>query len=101
MLPPRIPLGQISGNRRVNTELTPAVRNRIIGAHLAGASNINIIRVLKLQNVDPSTISKTITNAPTRSVNQLSQKRSGRPSILSQRALRSLQRSIKIPFQHI
>jgi IS30 family transposase len=93
MTPPqRTPLGQISGNGKINSELTTAERNQILGAALCGVKQAEIARRL---DYHPATIAYTIKKASTRPPTQASVPRSGRPKSLSDRDARSLIRSVR------
>ena len=93
MAPPhRTPLRQISGNGKINSELTPAERNQIIGAALCGVKKSDIATHLDYHR---NTVLYTLKKATERPPFQASITRSGRPKVLSAREKRSLIRTVK------
>jgi hypothetical protein len=80
-MPPRRPLGEINGNRRINYELIPNQRAEIVGAAKCGVRIANIGRIL---NFAPSTVRYTYELSEQRDIN-VSISRAGRPFIISVR----------------
>ncbi|KAL2037000.1 hypothetical protein N7G274_010285 [Stereocaulon virgatum] len=82
----RRPLGPISGNRPRGPELTPCKRGIVNGAVQFGATPKYIA---EQERVPESTVKWTISRAPHRH-NGISKPRSGRPTIVNDRARRHI-----------
>jgi hypothetical protein len=80
-MPPRRPLGEINGNRRINYKLTPNQRAEIVRAAKYGVRIADISRIL---NFAPLTVRYTYELSEHRDTN-VSISRAGRPSIISVR----------------
>jgi hypothetical protein len=80
-MPPRRPLGEINGNRRINHKLTPNQRAEIVGAAKYGVRIADIGRILKFA---PSTVRYTYELSEQRDTN-VSISRAGRPSTIPAR----------------
>jgi transposase len=88
----RTALAPISGNRRRGPELSPYQRGIICGAVLSGSTTAELTRAF---NIPESTIRSTIQSTTTRRDGR-SKPRSGRPSIITPRAERTLLRMIRL-----
>ena len=91
MATPRRPLGEIDGNRRYGSELTPYLRGKIEGAYEGEATPTDISDRYVLP---VSTITTTISRASTK-VDGESQPRCGRPKVISEREERLILRLIR------
>jgi hypothetical protein len=86
IMPPRRPLGEINGNRRINYKLTPNQRAEIVGAAKCGVRIADISRIL---NFAPLTVRYTYELSEQRDTN-VSISRAGRPSTISARIKRTV-----------
>jgi hypothetical protein len=78
-MPPRRPLGEINGNRRINYKLIPNQRAEIVGA---AKYEVRIADISRILNFAPSTVRYTYELSEQRDIN-VSISRTGRPSIIS------------------
>jgi hypothetical protein len=81
IMPPRRPLGEINGNRRINHKLTPNQRAEIVGA---AKCRVRIADIGRILNFAPLTVRYTYELSEQRDTN-VSISRTGRPSIISAR----------------
>jgi len=90
-MPPRTPLGPISGNRRRGKELTSYERGQIVAHHDSGRTYKQVTRII---DISPNTIAKTIQKVSIRH-HSISQPRSSRPSKTSPRDRRRVLYTVK------
>jgi hypothetical protein len=88
----RVPLLEITSNRRAGSELSPHIRSTIVGMKIGGQNGSQIARTL---NLPQSTVYKTIDLALQRDANQ-SQSRSGAPAKYTIRDERRLLRFVRL-----
>jgi transposase len=97
----RAPLLEITSNGRARTELSPHIRNVIIGMKLGGKNGAQIAEELKLPR---STVYRTINLSSDRDANQ-SKPRSGRPKRCTtrdeRRVLRLVQKNPKMTWHAV
>lgn len=91
-MPPRTPLGTISGNRRIGAELTPYQRGKIEGARSAGAT---FVAAAELVKCDPKTARSTFLLGPER-LDGHTKSRSGRPKLYNLRFERRVLRLARL-----
>ena len=91
-MPPRTPLGVISGNRRKSKDLTPFQRGKIVGNADTGLS---IALIAENYNIAESTVRSTLQLNPQRHLGE-SKPRSGRPKFADRLIIRNILRVVRV-----